>query len=173
MGEQKKYTLTSETQKELDRWLAKYPSDQRRSAVVIALRLVQVDNGGWVSDLCMQAIAEYLKIPAIYVYEAATFYDMIELSPQGKHKICVCTNLSCQLRGSKKIVSHLKKRLGIGLGETTSDGKITLKEVECMAACVDAPMCQVDDKAYHLNLTEEKVDAILTDLGVGGAHDNA
>lgn len=158
------FELSDAVKKEIDHWLTKYPPDQRRSAVVSALLAAQTQNEGWLSEPVMNAVADYLAIPRIEVYEVATFYDMYNLKPVGKHKIAVCTNLSCQLRGSEKIVAHLKKRLGAGLGETTSDGQFTLQEVECLAACGGAPMCQVNDQAYHENLTPEKMDEIINSL---------
>jgi len=111
----------------------------------------------------MDAVAEYLDMRPIAVYEVATFYSMYELEPVGKHKICVCTNISCMLNGSDKIVDHLTTKLGIKLGETTIDGRFTLKEVECLGACVNAPMFQIGD-TYYENLSEEKVDQVLADL---------
>lgn len=155
--------LTEESRAEIDRWILKYPKDQKRSAVIAALHIAQAQNQGWLSEELMDAVAEYLELPRIAVYEVATFYSMYELKPVGKHKICVCTNISCMLRGSEKIVAHLQNRLGIGFGETTTDGKFTLKEAECMAACAGAPMMQVD-KTYHENLTPEKIDQILQQL---------
>lgn len=155
--------ISAESRAEIDKWIAKYPVDQKQSAVMAALRIVQDANGGYLTTELMDAIAEYLGMPAISVYEVATFYSMYELSPVGKHKICVCTNISCMLCGSDEVVAHLRKRLGIGLGETTPDGRITLKEVECLGACVDAPMCQLGEK-YHAKLTPEKIDAILDQL---------
>ena len=159
-------SFSEKVRKEIDHWVAKYPEDQKRSAIVAALRIVQNDGDGWVTKDQMKQIADYLDVPGIMVYEVATFYDMVELSPVGKHKINVCTNLSCELAGCDKIVAHLKHRLGIGLGETTADGQVTLKEVECMAACTQAPMCQLDDEDYHVNLTPEKIDVLLKTLGV-------
>ena len=111
----------------------------------------------------MDAVAEYLNMPPIAVYEVATFYSMYELEPVGRHKICVCTNISCMLCGSDNIVGRLTEKLGIKLGETTPDGRFTLKEVECLGACVDAPMFQIGD-TYYGNLTAEKIDKILEDL---------
>ena len=159
-------TFSAEVKQEIDHWVAKYPADQKRSAIVAALRIVQEDGAGWVNQDEMKEVADYLGLPGIMVYEVATFYDMVELSPVGKHKINVCTNLPCELSGCNKIVAHLQKRLGIGLGETTPDGKITLKEVECMAACANAPMCQLNDREYHVDLTPEKIDALLATLDV-------
>jgi len=128
-----------------------------------ALRIVQDANNGYLSNSLMDAVADYLEMPKISVYEVATFYSMYEHKPVGKHKICVCTNISCMLCGSDQVVDHLKQRLGIGFGETTEDGRFTLKEVECLGACVEAPMFQIG-KDFHVNLTPEKIDAILDGL---------
>ncbi|GAB4358642.1 MAG: NADH-quinone oxidoreductase subunit NuoE [Gammaproteobacteria bacterium] len=155
--------INADSRAEIDRWIAKYPADQKQSAVMAALRIVQEQNGGWLTTELMDAVAEYLEMPPIAVYEVATFYSMYELKPVGKHKLCVCTNISCMLRGSEKIVEHLESRLGIKMGETTGDGKFTLKEVECLGACVNAPMLQLGNE-YHENLTPESVDALLDGL---------
>lgn len=161
---QSKLGLISEASRaEIDRWIAKYPPEQKRSAVMAALRIVQDQNKGYLSNDLKDAVAEYLDLPPIAVYEVATFYSMYELEAVGKHKICICTNISCMLRGSDEIVAHLSKRLGIGLGETTNDGRFTLKEVECLGACVEAPMFQIGDQ-YHGNLTSKTVDEILDGL---------
>ena len=154
--------LSPESIADIDRWIAKYPADQRQSAVMAALRIAQEEKG-WLTTEIMDAIADYLGMPPISVYEVATFYSMYELKPVGRHKICVCTNVSCMLRGAEEVVAHLRERLGIGLGETTPDGKITLKEVECLGACGGAPMFQVN-KDYHENLTPEKIDQVLASL---------
>ena len=148
---------------EIDRWIAKYPEDWKAGAVMAALRIVQDQNEGWLSMDLMDAVAEYLDMQPIQVYEVATFYSMYELKPAGRHKICVCTNISCMLCGSHNVVAHLENRLGINLGETTSDGKFTLKEVECLGACVDAPMFQIGTR-YYEKLTPEKIDNILDQL---------
>lgn len=158
-----KMQLTDSVKAEIEHWVAKYPEDQRRSAVMAALRIVQDAQGGWLRPEAMDAVAEYLDMPKIAVYEVATFYTMYDLAPVGRHKVSVCTNISCMLRGSDKIAGHLKSRLGIDFGETTPDGRVTLKEAECLAACRGAPMMQVD-KTYHENLTPEKVDEILEGL---------
>jgi NADH-quinone oxidoreductase subunit E len=147
----------------IDRWVAKYPADRKSSAVMGALRVVQEHNGGWLTQPLMDEVAAYLDMEPISVYEVATFYSMYELKPVGKHKICVCTNVSCMLCGSDGIVAHLRKKLGIGFGETTSDGRFTLKEVECLAACGNAPMMQIGH-TYYEDLTPEKVDQILAAL---------
>jgi len=155
--------LSEDSRSEIDRWLAKYPPEQQKSAVMAALRIAQDQNGGSLDTDIMDAVAEYLDMPSIAVYEIATFYSMYELEPVGRHKICICTNISCMLRGSENIEQHLSQRLGIKLGETTSDGRITLKEVECLGACVEAPMLQIGD-TYYGNLNEEKIDQILDNL---------
>jgi NADH-quinone oxidoreductase subunit E len=159
-----KLGLLSDTARaEIDRWIAKYPSEQRQSAVMAALSTVQDENGGWLTNDLMDAVAEYLGMPAIAVYEVATFYSMYELEPVGRHKICVCTNISCLLCGSDDVVAHLEKKLGIKLGETTPDGQFTLKEVECLGACCGAPMMQIG-RTYYEHLTPARIDEILAEL---------
>jgi NADH-quinone oxidoreductase subunit E len=148
---------------EIDQWVAKYPAEQKQSAVMPALRIVQDANGGWLTTELMDAIAEYLQMPPISVYEVASFYSMYEHKPVGRHKICICTNISCLLCGSEEVVSHLEKKLGIKMGQTTADGKFTLKEVECLGACVGAPMFQIG-REYYEHLTPEKIDSILDGL---------
>lgn len=155
--------ITPEARSQIDRWVAKYPPDRKQAAVMAALNIVQEQNGGWLSTELMDAVAEYLEMPPIAVYEVATFYTLYDLEPVGRHKIYVCTNIACMLCGSGVIVEHLEKTLGIKIGETTADGKFTLKEAECLAACAGAPMCLID-KSYHENLTLEKVDRILAAL---------
>ncbi len=155
--------LSESIRQEIDAWAVKYPPEQRQSAVLPALLLVQEHNEGWLSRELMDAVADYLGMPGIAVYEVATFYSMYELEPVGRYKIEVCTNVSCMLSGCDKIVKHLEKRLGIGFGETTVDKKFTLKEVECLGACANAPMFQMG-KRYYENLTVEKVDEILDRL---------
>ncbi|NQY51604.1 MAG: NADH-quinone oxidoreductase subunit NuoE [Piscirickettsiaceae bacterium] len=156
----KEQLFNGDIRQQIDSWIAKYPAEQKQSAVIPSLHILQDVNNGWLSKLAMKAVAEYLDMPAINVYEVGTFYSMFELNPVGKNKINVCTNISCQLNGSESIVVQLKQRLGIGLGETTNDGKITLKEVECLGACCGAPMMQVNHD-YHEHLTFDKVDQIL------------
>ena len=148
---------------DIDKWIAKYPADQKQSACMAALRIVQDANKGFLTNDLMDAVAEYLEMPKVSVYEVATFYSMYEHKPVGKHKICVCTNISCMLCGSDEVVAHLQKRLGIGFGETTEDGRFTLKEVECLGACVDAPMFQIG-RDFYPDLTPEKIDTILDKL---------
>ncbi|KTD64727.1 NADH-quinone oxidoreductase subunit NuoE [Legionella spiritensis] len=151
--------ISAERISEIDEWIAKYPPDQKQSAVLSALRLVQ-EQHGYLSTELMDAVADYLEMPPIAVYEAATFYTMYEHKPIGRHLINVCTNISCKLVGSAEIVKGLENKLGIKLGETTEDGRFTLRSVECLGACVNAPMMQVD-KDYHENLNAEKIDHVL------------
>lgn len=155
--------LSAHVREEIENWLSKFPIDQKQSAVLGALRAVQHEAGYLPVDQ-MDAVAEYLDMPAIAVYEVASFYSMYELNPVGKHTVSVCTNLSCMLCGADEIVNHLKNKFGIELGESTLDGKFYLKkEEECLAACCGAPMMQVNH-VYHENLTIEKVDKILEEL---------
>jgi len=144
---------------EIDLWVAKYPADQKQSAVMSALRIVQEKYSYLTSEL-MDAVAEYLDMPPIAVYEVASFYTMYEHKPLGRNLVNVCTNISCKLRGSAEVVDHLQTRLGIKLGETTPDGRFTIRSVECLGACVNAPMMQVNTD-YHENLTAEKIDHVL------------
>ena len=156
--------LSDQVQAEIDRWITKFPQGRQRSAVIAALHAVQHENGGFVTPELMDAVANYLDLPAVQVYEVATFYSMIETRPVGRHSISVCTNISCMLRGSDEIVSHIERKLGIETGESTPDGKIYLKrEEECLAACCGAPMMMVDH-TYHEDLTPAKVDAVLDAL---------
>ncbi len=161
--EDKENLFSPEIRAEIDKWVAKYPAEWKQSAVMAALRIVQDDNGGYLTQELMDRVADYLDMPPIAVYEVATFYSMYELDKVGRHKICVCTNVSCMICGSENIVEHLEKRLGIKLGETTEDGRFTLKEVECLGACGGAPMFQIG-KQYYENLTPELVDSILDSL---------
>ena len=156
--------LTAESRAQIDGWIARYPADQKKSAVLSALQIAQHQNGGWVSSELMDAVADYLDMQPIEVYEVSTFYSMIEIEPVGRNMVAVCTNLSCMLCGSETIVEHVEKKLGIKLGETTADGRITLKlEEECLAACAGGPMMTVNGH-YKENLTHETVDEILDAL---------
>lgn len=159
--ERKIAVLSEETRAEIEHWLAKYPADRRQSALLAALRAAQHQNHGYLTTELMDAVAAYLGIPEIAAYEVATFYSMFETKPVGRHSISVCTNISCWLMGSDRIVEHIERRLGIKTGESTPDGKFFLKcEEECLAACDGGPMMQVDH-VYYERLTPEKVDAIL------------
>ena len=156
--------LTAESRAHIDSWLTKFPAEQKQSAVLTAMQAAQEQNGGWVSRDLMDAVADYLGMLPVQVYEVGTFYSMIELEPVGRNMVAVCTNLSCMLCGAETIVEHVEKKLGIKLGETTTDGRITLKlEEECLAACAGGPMMTVNGH-YKENLTPEKVDAILDGL---------
>ncbi len=156
-------SLSPELKQQIQVWVDKYPKEHSRSALLPALTLVQKANGGWLSEDLVKVVANYLDLPVVAVFEVATFYSMFELKPVGRHKISVCTNVSCMLRGCDKIVDHISNKLGIGIGETTPDGQFTLQSVECLAACVNAPMMMLDDD-YHENLTPEKVDSIINKL---------
>jgi NADH-quinone oxidoreductase subunit E len=156
--------LSAHVREEIDRWVAKFPPDRKRSAVISALHAVQHENNGYLTTALMDAVAEYLQLPPIQVYEVATFYSMFATKPVGRHHISVCTNISCMLRGSDAIVARCEKKLGIKTGESTPDGRIYLKrEEECLAACNNAPMMMVDH-VYHENLTPDSVDKILDEL---------
>lgn len=164
MSETQATVLSEHAREEIDHWLAKFPADQKQSAVLAALREVQHENQGFLTTPLMDAVAEYLDMPAIAVYEVASFYSMFELEPVGRNCIAICTNISCMLRGSDEIVEHIEKKLGIKLGQSTADGKYFLKpEEECLAACCGAPMMQVNH-VYHEHLTPAKVDEILDGL---------
>ena len=156
--------LSAKTCAHIDVWLEKFPAEQQQSAVLAALQAAQEQNGGWVSRELMDAVADYLGMLSVQVYEVATFYSMIELEPVGRNMVALCTNLSCMLCGAETIVAHVEKKLGIKLGETTADGRITLKlEEECLAACSGGPMMTVNGH-YKENLTPARVDAILDGL---------
>lgn len=156
--------ISEHARAEIDRWLKKYPADQKQSAVLAALREVQHENGGYLTMPLMDAVADYLGMPPIAVYEVASFYSMLELHPVGRHSISVCTNISCMLCGADEIVAHVERKLGIRTGDSTKDGRIYLKrEEECLAACCGGPMMMVDH-VYHENLTPKKVDEILDSL---------
>jgi NADH-quinone oxidoreductase subunit E len=153
--------LSDHVREEIDRWVAKFPAGRERSAVIGALHAAQHENRGFLTTAIMDAVAAYLDLAPIDVYEVATFYSMFETRPVGEHSISVCTNISCMLRGSAEIVEHIERKLGIRTGESTPDGKFYLKrEEECLAACCGAPMMMVDH-VYHENLTPDKVDGIL------------
>ncbi|OGT67076.1 MAG: NADH dehydrogenase [Gammaproteobacteria bacterium RIFCSPHIGHO2_12_FULL_45_9] len=162
MTEVNKIILSATVRAKIDKWLQRYPAEYKRSGVMEALRYVQEERG-WLTEAWMDAVADYLGMPKIAVYEIATFYTLYHRQPVGRHIVSVCSNISCMLRGSEEVLAHLKKRLGVQVNGTTQDGKVTLKEVECLGACVGAPMFQVD-KDYHEHLTPEKIDAILASL---------
>jgi NADH-quinone oxidoreductase subunit E len=156
--------LSAHSREEIDALLQRYPAEQKKSALLGALSIAQHQNHGYLTDELMDAVAAYLGLAKIEVYEVASFYSMYELKPVARHNVALCTNISCMLMGSQTIVDHVENKLGIKLGESTPDGRIYLKmEEECLAACSCGPMMQVDH-VYYENLTPEKVDAILDAL---------
>ncbi|MBI5330688.1 MAG: NADH-quinone oxidoreductase subunit NuoE [Betaproteobacteria bacterium] len=155
--------LTAESLALIDQECAKYPAEQRQSAVMAALRIAQTEKG-WLAKDTIAYVADYLGMPAIAAYEVATFYNMYELAPVGRHKVTLCTNLPCQLQGADRIGAHLQNKLGIGFGETTPDGRYTLKEGECMGACGHGPLCLHNNHQMHAHLTPESVDKLLDEL---------
>jgi NADH-quinone oxidoreductase subunit E len=156
--------LSDHVIEEIEHWKSRFPKGRERSAVISALHAVQHENQGYLAAEQMNAVAEYLGLPTIQVYEVATFYSMFQTRPVGRHNVSICTNVSCMLRGADDIVEHVENKLGIRLGDSTEDGRIYLKrEEECLAACCGAPMMMVDHK-YHENLTKEQVIEILDGL---------
>ncbi|MDH4054718.1 MAG: NAD(P)H-dependent oxidoreductase subunit E [Gammaproteobacteria bacterium] len=158
------YELSAHVKDEIDQWKTRFPADRQRSAVIGALHAVQHENHGYVTAEQMNAVAEYLDLPTIQVYEVATFYSMFQTRPVGRNEVAICTNVSCMLRGAEDIVAHVENKLGIKLGESSSDGRVFLKkEEECIAACCGAPAMMVNHK-YFENLTKKQVDEILDGL---------
>lgn len=155
--------LSEQSYKKIDREVAKFPADQKQSAVMAALAIAQ-DEKGWLAPEVMQEIADYLGMPAIAVQEVATFYAMYNVKPIGKYKITVCTNLPCALSGGEKAAHHLKHKLGIDYRETTADGQFTLMEGECMGACGDAPVLLVNNKRMCSWMSDDKIDALVEEL---------
>jgi NADH-quinone oxidoreductase subunit E len=155
--------LSPESLSRIDKAIAKYPADQRQSAVMAALTIAQSEKG-WLCAETISFVAQYLGMPPIAVFEAASFYGMYDLHPVGRHKITICTNLPCALSGAAVAADHLKKKLGIGFAETTPDGQFTLKEGECLGACGDAPVCLHNDKSMVSFMTPEKLDAWIEEL---------
>jgi NADH-quinone oxidoreductase subunit E len=155
--------LSEQAYKKIDRELAKFPADQKQSAVMAALAIAQTEQG-WLAPEVMQEVADYLGMPAIAVQEVATFYNMYNTRPVGKHKISVCTNLPCALSGGEKAAHYLKQKLGIDYKDTTADGRFTLVEGECMGACGDAPVMIVNNKRMCSHMSTEKIDALVEEL---------
>jgi NADH-quinone oxidoreductase subunit E len=155
--------LSPESLKKIDREVAKYPFDQKQSAVMSALAIAQ-DEKGWLSNETMDFVAKYLEMPPVAVYEVATFYNMYDLQPLGKNKITVCTNLPCALSGGNDAAAYLKQKLGIGFNQTTDDGKFTLKEGECMGSCGDAPVLIVNNKRMCSFMSDDAIDQLLEEL---------
>ncbi len=155
--------LSAESLKKIDREIAKFPAEQKQSAVMAALAIAQ-DEKGWLSTGTMDYVAHYLGMPPIAVYEVASFYNMYDLQPVGRHKLTVCTNLPCALSGGADAVEHLKQCLGVGFNETTADGRVTLKQGECMGACGDAPVLLVNNKRMCSRMSHDKLDQLLSEL---------
>ena len=156
--------LTEQTQKTIDHWVSKFPQDKKRSALIQALIAAQEQNGGWITRELTEAVAQYLDLPKVWAHEVVSFYSMFFTEPVGRHKVNICTNISCWLNGAEGMLAHAEEKLGVKLGETTGDGRITLvREEECLAGCCGAPMAVVDGH-YHENLDTQKLDAILDGL---------
>jgi len=156
--------LSAASRAEIDHWVAKFPPGRQRSACIAALRAAQEQNHGFLTSELMDAVAEYLQLPPVQVYEVAAFYSMFETHPCGRHHVSICTNISCLLRGGEELFAHAQKKLGIGPNQSTADGRIFLKqEEECLAACTGAPMMMVDH-VFHEHLTAEKLEQILDEL---------
>ena len=156
--------LTEETRKTIDHWVAKFPEDKKRSALIQSLIAAQEQNGGWITPELTEAVAEYLDLPPVWAHEVVSFYSMFFTEPVGRHKVNICTNISCWLNGADELVAHAEQKLGVKLGGTTGDGRITLvREEECLAGCCGAPMAVVDGH-YKERLDIEKLDALLDGL---------
>ena len=158
--------LSAHVREEIDHWVAKFPAGRQRSAVIGALHAVQHENRGFLTPELMTAVAEYLKLPPIQVFEVASFYSMFETKPVGRHSVSVCTNISCQLVGAWNLLHHAEERLGIKAGSTTDDGMFTIEDVECIAACTEAPALQVNYR-YRYKVTPESFDQMIADLQAG------
>jgi NADH-quinone oxidoreductase subunit E len=156
--------LTTKTLEIIDHWVAKFPADKKRSALIQALMAAQDQNGGWISTELTEAVARYLELPPVWAHEIVSFYSMFFDQPVGRHKVNMCTNISCWLNGAEDLVAHAERKLGVKLGETTGDGRISfVREEECLAGCCGAPMMVVNGH-YHEKLDIEKLDAILDGL---------
>ena len=156
--------LTEKTQENIDHWVSKFPPERKRSALIQSLFVTQEENGGWISRELTEAVADYLDLPPVWAHEVVLFYSMFFTEPVGRHKVNICTNISCWLNGAEAIVAHAEEKLGVELGGTTGDGRVTLvREEECLAGCCGAPMAVVDGH-YHEKLDIQKLDAILDGL---------
>jgi NADH-quinone oxidoreductase subunit E len=156
--------LTEKTRETIDHWVSKFPPDKKRSALIQSLIAAQEQNGGWITRELTEAVARYLDLPPVWAHEVVSFYSMFFTEPVGRHKVNICTNISCWLNGAEGMVAHAEKKLGVRLGGTTGDGRVTLvREEECLAGCCGAPMMVVDGH-YHEHLDIEKLDAILDGL---------
>ena len=155
--------LSEQAYQKIDRELAKFPADQRQSAIMASLAIAQEEKG-WLSPEVLEDVAKYIGVPPIAVQEVATFYNMFDIKPVGKHKIAVCTNLPCALRDGEKAGEYLKRKLGVDYRETTPDGLFTLVEGECMGACGDSPVLIVNNKHMCVRMAPEKIDAMIDEL---------
>ena len=155
--------ISDQAKQQIDMWVAKYPAERKSSAVMEALKIVQAENGGSLTGEIIQAVADYLQMPGISAQEVATFYENYNHKPVGKHVIRFCHNISCMLNGSDELISYLETKTGVKTGEVSQDGLVSVKKVECLGACIGAPMCQIGDQ-YHENLTPQKIDEILESL---------
>ena len=155
--------ISDSAKKQIDSWIEKYPQGKQSSAVMEALKLVQAENNNQLTSEAIQAVADYLDMPGIAAAEVATFYENYNHKPVGKHIIRFCHNISCMLNGADDLITHLEAKLGVKTGEVTKDGLISVKKVECLGACVGAPMFQIDDQ-YYENLTADKIDDIVDGL---------
>jgi NADH-quinone oxidoreductase subunit E len=156
--------LTEQTRASIDHWAAKFPPDKKRSALIQGLLAAQEQHGGWITEELTEAVADYLELPPVWAHEVVSFYSMFFTEPVGRHKVNICTNISCWLNGAEDMVAHAERKLGVRLGETTADGRVTLvREEECLAGCCGAPMMVVDGH-YHENLDLAQLDAILDGL---------
>lgn len=155
--------ISDQAKQQIDMWVAKYPAERKSSAVMEALKIVQAENGGSLTGEIIQAVADYLQMPGISAQEVATFYENYNHKPVGKHVIRFCHNISCMLNGSDELISYLEAKTGVKTGEVSQDGLVSVKKVECLGACIGAPMCQIGDQ-YHENLTPQKIDEILESL---------
>ena len=156
--------LTEQTRSTIDHWVSKFPQDKKRSALIQSLLAAQEQNGGWITSELSESVADYLELPPVWAHEVVSFYSMFFTEPVGRNKVNICTNISCWLNGADDIVAHAEKKLGVKLGDTTEDGRITLvREEECLAGCCGAPMAVINGH-YHEHLDTEKLDAILDGL---------
>jgi NADH-quinone oxidoreductase subunit E len=156
--------LTEETRATIDGWVARFPEDRKRSAVIQSLMAAQEQNGGYLTKELVEAVAAYLDLPPVWAAEVASFYSMFHNQPVGRNTVNICTNISCWLNGAEDLVAHAEQKLGCKMGGTTEDGRVTLvREEECLAACCGAPMMMVDHE-YFENLTPDRVDEILDGL---------
>jgi NADH-quinone oxidoreductase subunit E len=163
MASEAAIVLSPESRRRIDREIGKYPPDRKSSAVIATLAIAQ-DEHRWLSTEVMDAVAEYLGMPPIAVYEVATFYEMFNTRPTGRYKLTICTNLPCALQSASEAAAHLKQKLGIDFDETTPDGMFTLKEGECFGACGDAPVVLVNNKRLCSWMKPEALDGLLAEL---------